>query len=112
MPIVYFITPTHERETQMIHLLQLCKTLSIVQKLIWIIIDGPNRSPLLVKKVLKDCHVHYVHLKTTKNNGGPVDKWNTGLKWLRENIDDTAMGVVYLSYDDSTYDVKLFEEVC
>ena len=123
LPVIYFITPTQERATQTVDLKKLCQTLILVKNIVWISIEDAIQSPL-VGKLLKDCIVQSVHLNMTnssytannKNNDvqsvhSSVDKWNTGLKWLRENIDNAGKGVVYFGYDDSTYDVQLFNEV-
>ncbi|CAH0560566.1 unnamed protein product [Brassicogethes aeneus] len=82
---------------------------------------------LLVPPTLTDCHCddddeayededpllfdfdNFVDPRWKKHRG--VEQRNTGLKWLRNNLNSNNKGVVYFMDDDNTYSIKLFAEI-
>jgi hypothetical protein len=121
LPIIYIITPTYARFTQLADLNRLKNTLLHVPKIFWVIIeDGRNKSNR-VSKFLNEANIAHVHLyeespkvvnkpdntSWIKHKG--VVQRNKAIKWLRNlNSDD---GVVYFADDDNSYDIRLFDEV-
>ena len=121
LPIIYIITPTYARFTQLADLNRLKNTLLHVPKVFWVIVeDGRNKSRR-VTKFLSETNIPHVHLfeespkvvnkpdntSWIKHKG--VCQRNKAIKWL--GTLKTDPGVVYFADDDNSYDIRLFEEV-
>jgi len=122
VPLIYIVTPTHNRLEQKADLTRFSYTLRLVKNVHWIIIEDSVNKTDLVKRFLANCKVPYTHLfaKTPDDfklkSSDPnwlkprgVLQRNEGLKWIRTFGKSSA--VVYFADDDNTYDLKLFEEV-
>lgn len=122
---IFAITPTYRRFLQKAELTRTAQTLKHVKNLHWIVVEDSHEKTNLVKRLLSRCGLRYTHLNVrtpvemrrgrnkprwTKSRG--VEQRNTGLQWLRNNINaNETKGVVYFADDDNTYDIRLFEEV-
>lgn len=124
MPVLYLITPTYYRETQLADLTTLMSTLWIVPKIVWIVIEDSKKKTFRVQKLLRSSNLSYVHLNAPTPDEMKVKKgdkpWakprgvlqrNEGLKWLRDHSNELQRGVIYFMDDDNRYDIRLFEEV-
>lgn len=125
LPVIFAITPTYRRFLQKAELTRTAQTLKHVKNLHWIVVEDSHERTNLVKRFLSNSGLNYTHLNTrtpvemrrgrnkprwTKSRG--VEQRNTGIEWLRENINpNLTKGVVYFADDDNTYDIRLFEEV-
>lgn len=125
LPVIFAITPTYRRFLQKAELTRTAQTLKHVKNLHWIVVEDSHERTNLVKRFLSHSGLNYTHLNTrtpvemrrarnkprwTKSRG--VEQRNTGIDWLRENINpNLTKGVVYFADDDNTYDIRLFEEV-
>ena len=121
LPIIYMITPTYYRDTQLPDLIRLRNTLLQVPKLVWIIVEDSNFKTKRIKNFLQSSMLDYVHLNTptlklskikdkTRHKG--VEQRNHAIVWLRKKFNEIEKnGVVYFGDDDNTYDLRLFEEV-
>lgn len=120
LPLIFLVTPTYARCTQIADLTRLRNTLLHVPKILWILIeDSPNRTKL-ISKFLKESKIPYVHLneetvvkpKPDKSNWtkhkGTMQR-NKAISWLRNS--SYQNGVVYFADDDNVYNLSLFEEV-
>lgn len=125
LPVIFAITPTYRRFLQKAELTRTAQTLKHVKNLHWIVVEDSHERTNLVKRFLSNSGLNYTHLNTrtpvemrrgrnkprwTKSRG--VEQRNTGIEWLRENINpNLTKGVVYFADDDNTYDIRLFEEI-
>lgn len=126
--IIFAITPTYARYTQKVDLTALCHTVSLVQNIVWIVVEDSDSKTSLVSNLLERCKSTSVHLnvrtpaayrprpgadryKVMYSRG--VKQRNLGLSWIREHcsIVKNCTGVVYFMDDDNKYDLRLFEEV-
>lgn len=139
--MIYVITPTYSRPTQIPDLTRLSHTLLLIPRLHWILIEDSPSPTSSVSDFLHhldhyfltgdDCHRYdltwtRLHVPTpamyklrakdpawAKPKG--VLQRNLGLKWLRDQSRsgtlDVMNGVVYFADDDNTYDVRLFDEM-
>ena len=125
VPWVFAITPTYARFTQKADLVRLSNTLLHVTNLHWIIVEDHTFRTDLVSRLLYETGLSFTHLnhrtpmEMQRKKGEPrrkhhrgVGQRNTGLQWLRDNIDpDKTPGAVYFMDDDNTYHTKIFDEV-
>ena len=115
IPIIFGITPTYRRSTQKVDLTSLCRTLTLVPRLVWIVVEDSQEKTSLVNRLLLRCKVDSIHLnvKTQPNaKSRGVLQRNTGLNWVRTHCSPVKCdGVVYFMDDDNKYDLRLFEEV-
>ncbi len=124
LPVIYLVTPTHYRETQLADLTAVINTLWLVPKIFWIIIEDAPTKSYRIGKLLNNSKIEHVHLNVNTPDDmriKPGEKpWakprgvlqrNEGLKWLRDNANEVKRGVLYFLDDDNTYDIRLFEEV-
>ena len=126
IPWVFAITPTFVRFTQKADLVRLSNTLLHVTNLHWIIVEDHTFRTDLVSRLLHETGLSFTHLnyrtpvEMQRKKGEPrrkhhrgVGQRNTGLQWLRDNVDpDKTPGTVYFMDDDNTYHTKIFDEVC
>ena len=117
IPWVFAVTPTYARFTQKADLTRLAQTLMHVKNLHWIVVEDSSSTTDLVGRLLKESGLTYTHLNfktppvNRKNHRG-VGQRNTGLKWIRDNVDyKKTRGAAYFMDDDNTYHIKIFDEV-
>uniref|UniRef100_A0A6A7G4T9 Galactosylgalactosylxylosylprotein 3-beta-glucuronosyltransferase n=2 Tax=Hirondellea gigas TaxID=1518452 RepID=A0A6A7G4T9_9CRUS len=118
-PIIYAVTPTYGRPTQIPELIRLSQTLMQVPQLHWIICEDSNTTSPQLQAFLHHLQLPYTFLLTpmpakyrtnTKlvNKPKGVAARNAGIQWVR---DFAKQGVLYFMDDDNTYDLRLFEEM-
>jgi hypothetical protein len=107
-PIVYFITPTYRRLTQLVDLVQLSQTLQNDKAVYWIVIEDAEVGSKRVRDLLERSGLMFAHvaIKSIKNKKHPnaprgVLQRNLGMDTV-ESID--IPGVVYFGDDDNAYD--------
>lgn len=115
-PIIYFITPTIHRRTQMADLTRLGQTLLLDQRggIYWILVeDGTYCTErlryLLIRLGIPFAHVH-VPSPTTQQKIAPrgVVQRNKGLEITRQI---GLRGVIYFGDDDNAYDMRIFDNL-
>lgn len=123
LPVIYLVTPTVSKETQIADLTRLRNTLLLVPKIVWIIIEDSESKTNRLRSFLKDSNVEFVHLnfktlkseqlnKTAPSRHKGIGQRNEALKWLRDKTNKANKnGVVFFADDDNVYDRRLFEEV-
>lgn len=132
MPIIYVITPTHDRFVQKAELIRLSHTFMLVPNIHWIIVeDSKSMTDLVTKFVFRIknefqfqtiTHLYKPTPDKYKIRDGdpnwlkPKGVWqrNAGLDWIRDNINEDFIdknGVIYFADDDNTYDLQLFNEM-
>lgn len=62
LPIIYAITPTYARPVQKAELTRISQTLSLVPNVQWIIIEDADKKSDLVRNLLRESGLFYVHL--------------------------------------------------
>ena len=90
---IYFVTPTYSRREQMAELTRLSQTLLHIKNLVWIIAEDSETCSPLVKRVLGQSGLPYVHLASPmpsiykkeyyKPRG--VSSRNAALDWIEEH---------------------------
>ena len=129
---IFVITPTFSRLTQKADLTGLSQTLSLVNNLVWIVVEDSDTQSELVSLVLSRSLVKTVQLTMQTPDKMVISRhswWylifplphrgieqrNTGLEWLRHNYKlyskHGCNGVVYFADDDNRYDVQIFNIV-
>ncbi|RWS00769.1 glucuronosyltransferase sqv-8-like protein, partial [Dinothrombium tinctorium] len=117
--VVYVITPTYARATQMADLTRLAQTLMLVKNVFWIVSEDSNKINAQISELLNRTGIPSVHLlgprpvtHRDKRSGRGVSNRLRALKWIRENLTDGSKeGVIYFADDDNTYDIRIFEEM-
>jgi hypothetical protein len=116
-PIIYFITPTYKRTTQMVDLVRLSQALHMDVGIYWIVVEDSPNCTKRVRDVIDRVGLPYAHLAVPTNteilqkgdmNHKPhrgVDQRNLALDWV-ETISEKLPGVVYFGDDDNAYDGK------
>jgi hypothetical protein len=119
-PIIYFITPTYERTTQMVDLVRLSQALQMDLGIYWIVVEDSQQCTKRVRDLIDHVGIPYAHLavKTKKSTGKQnnkqskphrgVDQRNLALDWV-ETISENLPGVVYFGDDDNAYDGEKIE---
>lgn len=115
-PIIYFITPTYRRTTQMVDMVRLAQTLRHDLAIYWIVIEDATECSKRIRDLLDRTGLLYAHIavptkptKRRKNHRGVAQR-NTALDIVDELSQDFP-GVVYFGDDDNAYDCK-FTAVC
>jgi len=118
-PIVFVITPTYNRATQLADMTRLAQTLMLVKNIFWIVVEDSYTISNQISALLNRTCIPYAHLlgprpKThlDKRSGRGVSNRRKGLDWLRTNYyNKTVPGVIYFADDDNSYDIRVFEEM-
>lgn len=117
LPMLYIITPTYDRPTQIPDLVRLSNTLRNVRNLHWIVVeDGLNLSNY-VKSLLQDSKILYTYLSASspssyvKRRLKGIAQRNKALSWIRKNHHKGLDAVLYFADDDNSYTLELFSEI-
>lgn len=120
--LIYLITPTYKRRTQMVDLTRLSQTLRLAresgyhQRLYWIILEDADTASSRVRQIALDSGIPFAHqaVKTSlavrrnpRAHRG-LEQRNMGLD-IVEQVG--AEGVVYFMDDDNAYHVQLMHEL-
>ncbi|XP_052096132.1 galactosylgalactosylxylosylprotein 3-beta-glucuronosyltransferase 2-like [Mytilus californianus] len=116
LPIIYVITPTYKRLTQIPELTRLGNTLRNVPAVHWIVVEEGEGTLEEVRYLLNKIDIKFTYLSATRYKNAPktlkgIHQRNKAIFWLRTNIDMSKDGVVYFADDDNTYDLELFTEM-
>lgn len=117
--IIFLITPTYTRPTQMPDMTRLAQTLRLVPDVFWIVVEDAHNESKVVEDLLRRTSIPYVHLlgprpptHMDKRSGRGVSNRLKAFEWLRESYSGTEQkGVIYFADDDNAYDVRVFEEM-
>lgn len=138
--IIFLITPTYTRPTQMPDMTRLAQTLRLVPDIFWIVVEDAqvmskyvpvasacrHSANLMlsclcrsVEELLLRSGVPYVHLlgprpltHMDKRSGRGVSNRLKAFEWIRDKYLGTDQkGVIYFADDDNAYDTRVFEEM-
>ena len=116
IPLIYAITPTYYRITQMAELTRLSNTLRQVKRLHWIVVEDWKFTNHFIHDLLMDANMSFTYLaqrtrSSTSYFSKGTDQRNAALYWITHNHYWEDEAVVYFADDDNTYDLRIFEEV-
>ncbi|UXI18144.1 DNA replication licensing factor MCM4 [Sarcoptes scabiei] len=117
--LIFLITPTYTRPTQMADMTRLAQTLRLVPDIFWIVVEDSHNKSKCVEDLLNRTNVPYVQLlgprpltHLDKRSGRGVSNRLKAFEWLRENyLNSDQKGVIYFADDDNAYDVRIFDEM-
>jgi Glycosyltransferase family 43 len=104
-PLVYFVTPTYYRATQMADMTRLSQTLMHDKRIYWVVIEDKTECTVRIRALLERTGLPFAHLavptaRAHKNSRGMAQR-NSGL----EVVEQVGLpGVVYFGDDDNSYD--------
>lgn len=116
IPLIYVITPTYYRETQMAEITRLSNTLRQVKRLHWVVVEDWKFTNHYIHEFLKDSNMSFTYmaqpkLAATSNISKGIDQRNAALHWITRNHNWAEPAVVYFADDDNSYDLRIFEEM-
>jgi len=114
--IIFFITPTYRRRSQIVDLLrikQMLQTAALLHDGIpyWVLVEDSRFCTLRIRQLLMDSKLPFAHLSAQSKTQNPhrgVAQRNRALDVI-ESID--VEGVVYFGDDDNGFDAQLFTEL-
>ena len=116
--VLFILTPTYERSTQMVDLTRMRQVLQLANikygvQIYWIVAEDADECSERVRDIILESNLPFAHIHIlTENIAGVthrgVSQRNVALE-LIENLD--VEGVVYLGDDDNAYDVRIFVEM-
>jgi hypothetical protein len=111
-PLIYFITPTYRRVSQMVDLVRLGQTLHMDPGIYWIVVEDAENCTKRVRDLVERMGRPYAHvavptvkeLPPKKHPHRGVDQRNRAL----EVVESLGLpGVVYFGDDDNAYDGEI-----
>ncbi|CAC5373332.1 B3GAT3 [Mytilus coruscus] len=115
VPLIYTVTPTYYRLTQMADLTRLANTLRNVRRLHWIVVEDWTFTNHNVHDLLQTSNISFTYIAQAKRKSSNAskgnDQKNAAIQWITKNHRFGEPAVVYFADDDNTYDLRLFEEV-
>ncbi|XP_023334420.1 galactosylgalactosylxylosylprotein 3-beta-glucuronosyltransferase S [Eurytemora carolleeae] len=116
IPMIYVVTPTYTRPTQLPDLTRLANTLRLVPRIHWIVAEDRNTTTKPVADLLAASKLRFTHLAAERPHeligkviGRGVFNRRAALDWIRTYAEPS--GVIYFADDDNSYDVRIFEEI-
>lgn len=117
-PLIFFITPTYQRHTQMADLTRLGQTLSHDKGVYWILVEDAPSTTARIRDLLQRTGLPFAHVaKPKRQSKGPNDVVNgRGVLQRNRALDIVASlnytpGVIYFGDDDNAYDVRLLDQI-
>ena len=117
-PLIYFLTPTYKRTTQMVDMIRLSQTLTHDMHIYWIVIEDAKECTHRIRRILERSGLLFAHLavKSPLAEQNPqghrgVKQRNAALRLVQEYLDPVSPGYLYLGDDDNGYDVRMFAEM-
>jgi galactosylgalactosylxylosylprotein 3-beta-glucuronosyltransferase 3 len=102
--LLYFITPTYRRHTQMADLLRLSYTLDHDLAIYWIVVEDADHCSLRVRALLEQTPLSFAHVYSPS----PTDATARGVSQRNRALQVVEQvglpGVVYFGDDDNAYD--------
>ncbi|XP_052093947.1 galactosylgalactosylxylosylprotein 3-beta-glucuronosyltransferase 2-like [Mytilus californianus] len=115
VPLIYTVTPTYYRLTQMADLTRLANTLRNVRRLHWIVVEDWTFTNHNVHDLLQTSNISFTYIAQAKRKSSNAskgnDQKNAAIQWITKNHRFGEPAVVYFADDDNTYDLRLFEEM-
>ncbi|XP_042225155.1 galactosylgalactosylxylosylprotein 3-beta-glucuronosyltransferase S-like isoform X3 [Homarus americanus] len=116
-PVIYVVTPTYKRPEMVAELTRLGQTLTMVQRIHWIVAEDSATCSAPITSLLKRLGLPYTHLATPmpeiyrreKFVPRGVSNRRAALQWVQANGENT--GVLFFLDDDNAVDIRLFEEM-
>ena len=115
--VIYLITPTYKRQTQIVDLTRLSQTLGFArdsgfhQRLYWLIMEDAYNATQRVRQIAIESGLPFAH-KAVKTSEKPrhrgVEQRNAALDIVQQL---GAEGVVYFMDDDNAYNAQLMHEL-
>lgn len=118
--IIFFVTPTYKRPTQMVDLVRLSQVLQLARlkygiHIFWIVIEDSPFCTHRVRSILEKSNLPFTHIheKSPPRKINPQDHKGVSQRNAALDLIDAmnVEGVVYLGDDDNAYDVNLFAEL-
>lgn len=120
--IIYMITPTYKRRTQMVDLTRVSQTLRLAkesgyhERLYWILLEDADFPSHRIRHVAIQSGISFAHVSLrTPYASRTKFKAHRGLEQRNRGLDLVeeigAEGVVYFLDDDNAYHVQLFHEL-
>ena len=114
-PLIYFITPTYKRNTQMVDLARVIQTLMHDRGIYLILVEDSVNCTRRVRNLLDGSGLMYAHVsarspgkEANPYNHRGVNQRNRALSIVEEL---NMPGIVYFGDDDNAYDIRLFPEL-
>ncbi|CAG2231440.1 Galactosylgalactosylxylosylprotein 3-beta-glucuronosyltransferase 1,Galactosylgalactosylxylosylprotein 3-beta-glucuronosyltransferase 3,Galactosylgalactosylxylosylprotein 3-beta-glucuronosyltransferase 2 [Mytilus edulis] len=115
IPLIYAITPTYYRLTQMADLTRMANTLRQVRRLHWIVVEDWTSTNHHLHEFLVYTNISFTYIsqatKESTNASKGNDQKNAAIQWITRNHRWGEQAVVYFADDDNAYDLRLFEEM-
>lgn len=114
--LIYFITPTFKRPSQLVDLIRLSQTLMHDAAIYWIVVEDSEQCTQRVRDVLIRSKLLFAHInaltppqiKAMEVGPKGVAQRNAGL----QVVEEIGMhGIVYFGDDDNAYDLRLFPQL-
>ena len=116
--IIFVLTPTYERSTQLVDLIRLRQVLQLANikygvQIYWIVTEDADQCSERVRDIILQSKLPFAHIHSlTENIAGVTHRGVSQRNAALDLIDDLDVeGIVYLGDDDNAYDVKLFVEM-
>ena len=118
--VIFFVTPTYKRDTQIVDLMKLSQTLQLAQLkygiiIHWIVIEDSKTCTSRIRDLVKKSGLSFSHIpirsawgKDNPNSHKGVNQRNAALD-LIEKMD--VEGLIYLGDDDNSYDVTMLADM-
>ena len=115
--VVYFVTPTYKRASQVVDLLRVSQMLQLatlthqVGLVYWIVVEDAVSCTERIRDMLLQSALPFAHIAVPSNKTSPcrgMQQRNAALRVIRRV---GAEGVVYFGDDDNAYDARLITEL-
>jgi Glycosyltransferase family 43 len=115
-PLVYFVTPTYYRSTQMADMTRLAQTLMLDKRIYWIVIEDRNDCTIRIRALLERTGLPFAHLAVPTDPAVKAAKLVRGASQRNRGLEVVEQvnlpGVVYFGDDDNSYDGTCFHYAC
>jgi len=114
-PILYVLTPTYNRKTQIADLMRMKQTLQLVPNCMWIVVEDADSTNPLVRSFIEDFpNLLYINEMTTvkdkDNNNRGLQQRNRAL-FEAIKMRNNLSGAIYFADDDNTYDAHFLNQI-
>lgn len=107
-PLVYFVTPTYYRSTQMADMTRLSQTLMHDKRVYWIVLEDRDNCTVRIRALLERTGLPFAHLAVPTDPAIKAQKRVKGVEQRNRALDIVEQirlpGVVYFGDDDNSYD--------